>query len=238
MKAYICSDLHCEFHEDGGRKLIVKVLPEADIAIVAGDLAVADGLGPALKLLADKYRQVVYVAGNHDYYNFSLEGVEAIRHSLNLPNVHWLEDEVTQIEGLRFVGCTLWFGWHRTELEQQISDFQVIAGFRGWVHEKNRRSMEFLRDNVTADSVVVTHHLPSGRSIVPRYQGSPLNCFFACPEAEEILLKKAPRLWIHGHTHDSVDYRLGQTRVICNPFGYAGVEVNPSFQTEKLILDL
>jgi Icc-related predicted phosphoesterase len=238
MKAYVCSDLHCEFHEDGGKKLITQILPGAPIAIVAGDLAVGEGLRPALKLLADKYRQVVYIAGNHDYYNSSREGIEAIRQSMNLPNVHWLEDEVVQIEGLRFVGCTLWFGWHRSDLELQITDFQVIAGIRRWVHEKNQKSLEFLRKNVKADSIVVTHHLPSNRSIVPRYQGSPLNCFFACPEAEEILLEKAPRLWIHGHTHDSLDYHLGQTRVICNPFGYAGVEMNPSFLAEKLMLDL
>jgi len=238
MKAYVCSDLHCEFHKDGGKKLIDRILPKADIAIVAGDLAVGEGLRPALKLLADRYPHVVYIAGNHDYYYSSLEGVQAIRQSLNLPNVHWLEDQAAQIEGLRFVGGTLWFGWHRCDLEQEISDFQVIAGIREWVHEKNRRTIEFLRESVTADSIVVTHHLPSTRSIVPRYQGSGLNCFFACPQAEKILMEKAPRLWIHGHTHDSLDYRLGQTRVICNPFGYAGIEVNPSFQTERLILDL
>ena len=73
---------------------------------------------------------------------------------------------------------------------------------------------------------------------MPRYQGSPLNCFFACPEAEAILLEKAPRLWVHGHTHDSLDYQLGKTRVLCNPFGYAGVEMNASFQTAELVLDL
>ena len=27
-------------------------------------------------------------------------------------------------------------------------------------------------------------------------------------------------LWIHGHTHDSFDYVLNGTRVVCNPRGY------------------
>jgi Icc-related predicted phosphoesterase len=238
VKTYICADLHCEFHPDGGRELITHILPDADIAIVAGDLAVAKGLRSALELLAERYPHVIYVAGNHDYYHSSLEEVECLRRTLGLENVHWLEDEVVEVAGVRFVGCTLWFGRHRAELECGISDFEVIADIRRWVIRKNAQSLEFLRGSVTPDSVVVTHHLPSLRSIVPRYRDSALNCFFACPQAEEIILKKSPRLWIHGHTHDSLDYRLGQTRVFCNPLGYAGVEVNPFFKTDEAILDL
>jgi len=137
MRAYVCGDLHCEFHRDGGRQLIGHVLPKADIAVVAGDLAVGRELRAALKLLADKYRQVVYVAGNHDYYHSGLEEIDGIRRTLELNNVHWLENEAVEIEGARFVGCTLWFGWHREDLEMQISDFQVIRGLRQWVHPRN-----------------------------------------------------------------------------------------------------
>ncbi len=210
MKAYICSDLHCEFHADGGRELITRTLPDADVAIVAGDLALAGGLREALTLLADRYRHVVYVAGNHDDYRSSLEEVGEIHRTLGLNNVHWLENEVAEIDGVRFVGCTLWFGWHRRELEHQLNDFELITGLRAWVHQKNAESLEFLRRNVTAESVVVTHHLPTGSSTVARYRNDPLNCFFVCPEAEEILLKQTPRLCVHGHTHDSLDYRLGR----------------------------
>jgi predicted phosphodiesterase len=88
MKAYVCADLHCEFQPDGGRELIEHALPDAEIAIVAGDLATAKGLRQALELLAKKYRHVLYVAGNHDYYHSSLEEVEHIRRTLGLENVH------------------------------------------------------------------------------------------------------------------------------------------------------
>ena len=42
------------------------------------------------------------------------------------------------------------------------------------------------------------------------------------------------QLWIHGHTHDSFDYRLNGTRVVCNPRGYArdGVNENARFDLE------
>ena len=31
---------------------------------------------------------------------------------------------------------------------------------------------------------------------------------------------KVPVLWVHGHTHDSFDYQIGNCRVVCNPRGY------------------
>ena len=38
-------------------------------------------------------------------------------------------------------------------------------------------------------------------------------------------------LWVHGHTHDSFDYTVNGTRVVCNPRGYAknGVDENAGF---------
>jgi Icc-related predicted phosphoesterase len=43
-----------------------------------------------------------------------------------------------------------------------------------------------------------------------------------------------PALWLHGHTHGSCDYKLGDTRVVCNPMGYPG-EVS---EYTKLTIDL
>jgi hypothetical protein len=68
---------------------------------------------------------------------------------------------------------------------------------------------------------VVTHHLPSMRSVAPRYENDPLTAAFAsnCDD----LLELGADLWIHGHTHDSCDYMAGRMRVVCNPRGYAEV---------------
>ena len=65
------SDLHFEFHRDGGAALVASLDPtRADVLVVAGDLAVADGIAPALDLLCERYapRPVVYVHGNHELY--------------------------------------------------------------------------------------------------------------------------------------------------------------------------
>jgi hypothetical protein len=45
------------------------------------------------------------------------------------------------------------------------------------------------------------------------------------------------QLWVHGHTHDSFDYTLNGTRVVCNPRGYAkgGVNENPLFDPNLMV---
>lgn len=67
---------------------------------------------------------------------------------------------------------------------------------------------------------MVTHHLPHPRSIHPKYRGSGLNRFFL-HDVSPIVENAGAALWVHGHTHSSFDYMAGETRVVCNPFGYA-----------------
>lgn len=55
--------------------------------------------------------------------------------------------------------------------------------------------------------------------MAPRYAGDPLNAFFLC-DMEALIEERKPHWWIHGHTHEPCDYRLGATRVVANPRGY------------------
>ena len=68
-------------------------------------------------------------------------------------------------------------------------------------------------------TIVVTHHAPSARSEAPQYARSPLTPAFASNLDSLIEQSKIP-LWIHGHTHYNVDYRLGSTRILTNQSGY------------------
>lgn len=69
--------------------------------------------------------------------------------------------------------------------------------------------------------VVVTHHLPSERSVSAKYARHELTPAFAS-HLDDLI--PGAQLWIHGHTHESVDYvgdAAGRvTRVVCNPRGY------------------
>lgn len=81
--------------------------------------------------------------------------------------------------------------------------------------------------------MVITHHAPSRHSIHPRFGDSLLNACFVS-DAAHLLGADRVSLWIHGHTHDSFDYRVNGTRVVCNPRGYArgGVNENPLFDPD------
>ena len=50
---------------------------------------------------------------------------------------------------------------------------------------------------------------------VVRFARSLLNACFVS-EAEYLLCDDRVALWIHGHTHDSFDYCVRETRVMCN----------------------
>ena len=82
---------------------------------------------------------------------------------------------------------------------------------------------------------MITHHA-IGPSIHPRYAGSLLSACFVS-DAEHLVNGEREQLWIHGHTHDSFDYVVGGTRVICNPRGYAknGVNENPHFDPDLIV---
>jgi Icc-related predicted phosphoesterase len=239
MKIRIASDLHTEFHADRGETLLGEVTSgEYDVLVVAGDLSDAENLPRALGLLArgTEGRPIVYVLGNHEYYGATRAAI--VRRVREIEETHshlyLLDTEAVTIDGVRFLGTTLWFP--KTPVpgpEWAMNDFTVIPGFRDWVYAENRVALKMLERGIAQADVIVTHHLPHQRSVSRQYVGSPLNPYFVC----EVPALKAPerlgrKLWIHGHTHDSARYRLGElgeVEVICNPFGYAGEEENPDF---------
>ena len=84
--------------------------------------------------------------------------------------------------------------------------------------------------------MVITHHAPSRGSIHPRFEGSLVNACFVS-DAKYLLDGRRAQLWIHGHTHDSFDYVVNGTRIVCNPRGYAkaGVNENALFDPDLTI---
>jgi Icc-related predicted phosphoesterase len=75
--------------------------------------------------------------------------------------------------------------------------------------------------------VVCGHHAPSLKSIHPKYAHDfRMNGAYSSDLSDFILDHPQICLWTHGHTHDSFDYMIGSTRVICNPRGYVGYEAS------------
>lgn len=94
-----------------------------------------------------------------------------------------------------------------------------------------------LAASVPAKTVVVSHHCPSLQSIPPQFRAGDANKFSPIYASDLRYLGGRAALWIHGHVHESCDYDMQGTRVICNPMGYCSKELgpqNPAF-TELLI---
>lgn len=226
MKLRIVSDLHLERHRDGGLCLLTEIQhnPDFDVLVVAGDLADANTLQKSLRMVARTVepKPVVYVLGNHELYGGSPESAYADAKEVadSCKNLHVLEQDVLELQGQRFIGCTLWYPhpvWLQTDYE--MGDFEYIEGFRDWIHDYAKSSDRFLRNNIQEGDVVVTHFLPHLKSILPRFKRSPINGYFV-HNVGDVVEHGGAKLWIHGHTHGSLNYRVGGTRVICNPHGY------------------
>jgi predicted MPP superfamily phosphohydrolase len=229
----IVSDLHTEFHADRGETLLREVTAgEYDVLVVAGDMSDAENLPTALEFLClgTGGRPIVYVLGNHEYYGSSRPSVLKLvrdaekRH----PHLHFLDTRTVDIDGCRFLGTTLWFR-QSTGPEWAMNDFSAVQGFRGWVYQENRRALALLEEEFERADVVVTHHLPHRKSVAPEFAKSELNRYFVCEVPELRHLRPRAKLWVHGHTHSSLRYRLGGIQVVCNPFGYALQEENRGF---------
>lgn len=238
MKAIIISDLHLEFGELG------PMLPEADLLIYAGDLNTKARMN-YIKMMAKYFDDVIFVDGNHEFYKGDLHRT---RHKIGddlseYSNIHYLVNEKVNIKGVDFLGCTLWTDMDNgdpllmMEATHMMNDFNQIrtnhyAGRftpKVWLSE-HEKSKNFLEKNMTPNSVVITHHLPSMQSVDPRYAHLERMNHLYASDLEWMMRDFQPQLWIHGHTHCNMDYWVDNTRVVCNPRGYPGE--NPNFDPE------
>lgn len=221
----IISDLHCEFEDDGGEDMIRAMPVNANILIVAGDLVpLRHEPSNIFRMLCERFDHVIYVLGNHEYYGTSpiLANRTIAQIADDLQNLHVLNPGIVEIDGIRFVGATLWFPPTPDEImyRHHLNDFNNIRNFLPWVHDTHAHDLKFLEEKIQPGDVVITHHLPHEKSIAPCYAGSRLNRFFLASDAMPLVEKCNAKLWIHGHTHTGCDYKIGNTNIICNPKGY------------------
>jgi hypothetical protein len=243
VKLWLLSDLHFEFHADGGLSFLASLPePDYDLAVIAGDLCDYKTLRRSLQLVSARFKHVAYILGNHECYGGSIANAHlvAARMAQDLPNLTYLDCSYIDLgEGRKLHGHTLWFPYPNREnfrWEKGMNDFYQIADFRAEVGPENQRALRYLGANVHRGDVVVTHHLPIQQCIHSKYAGSPLNAYFV-GGAKNVILEREPSLWMHGHGHDSCDFVFGATRFLRNPFGYSGHELNRNFNT-GLVLEV
>jgi len=253
MRLHVLSDLHLGFGA------LERPRNNADLVVLAGDIARPRD---AAAFASSFDRPVLMVFGNHEFYGSSLDGAaDELKALCAGTQVRVLDTDEIVVGGVRFLGATLWtdfalFGEGEpmatamAAARERIRDFSRIriaeSSASMFTPEDARalfhRHASWLADRLAAPhagpTVVITHHAPSRLSIHPRFAGSLINACFVS-DAEHLLGGDRVQLWIHGHTHDSFDYRVKGTRVVCNPRGYAknGVNENALFDP-NLVVDV
>lgn len=257
MKIALYSDLHREiFSED----LVLPPL-DVDLVILAGDV---DSHTHGLTWAAQELRawpsvpDVVYVAGNHEYYGAHLGLLAELRRPRwRDRGVHFLERETLERDGVRILGCTLWSSFDldgaasmsvaMAAAQSAIDDYCVIGARGGqWLTPQNtqalhRTAVRWLDAELSRPfagrTVVVTHFAPHGGCVAPQHTNSDLSPYFVT-DLSWLMQKHRIALWCHGHTHTNNDFEAENgCRVISNQRGYPG-EVDRSGFRSDLVIDI
>jgi predicted phosphodiesterase len=234
MRIQLASDLHLELLRHWPDERLVTPAPDADVLVLAGDIHRGT---EAIERFAAWPVPVLYVAGNHEFYRHDWDTLRTeLRKASEGTNVRFLDNDAITLGGVRFLGSTLWTDYALPGIgvpeamaiaERFLLDHQRILTANGLFRAQQAladhgRSREWLARELAADrarpTVVITHHAPHAGSIHPRFAGSPINGGFI---SDLTGLVEQADLWLHGHVHDSFDYRVGRCRVVTNPRGYA-----------------
>ena len=202
-----------------------------------------------------------YYRHNYDAWNKTMQE----RFENYCPGLRFALGEVGMFaeNGVRYIYTTLWGDGGPTLADQgavgwYLNDFRLIK--RDGHGDPNYRKIPrnftvpdmigiFKGQKATLDAwlkgpydgktVVITHHLPSRRLVSARFwpkDGSDgANGGFVGQCDDILAYDHAPSIWIHGHTHDTIDTQLWKTRIVCNPAGYRGEWNSPhnSFMTAE-----
>lgn len=265
MKIQLLSDLHLESQP----QIQIAPAPGADLLVLAGDIgsyqrgSQLPGSDYGLTRFSPRHgwpTPVLYVPGNHEYDGDDFDAVhQRLRALCDTLGIEWLDRESRVIDGVRFVGCTLWAdfdalvppGASVAEAERQrgkafrAANFYLkkMGGMRGsepmlapQIREEALRHQAWLRDALAqpfdGPTVAVTHFAPTLASADPRYGLVPGTAGF-CNSLDSLL--PLADVWLHGHLHCAFDYVKDGCRVIANPLGYADKGEQAGFAPQQLI---
>lgn len=260
-KLRIMSDLHLEFgpldiQPIGENALILAgdIATYTDGAATARDYARAYNIPVVMIAGNHEFYRVKWGAPTDRPIDYTIDStIAALRAVADTePLLHFLENDTAIVAGIQFIGCTLWTDFALNgdatlgmlRAAKNLNDYNLIQEEDGRFKPKHARqrhmlSLGVLREKLRTRSldnlprVVITHHLPSARSLDGRYNNES-SCAYAS-SLDNLVADSGAAVWVHGHTHVSKDYWIGNTRIVCNPRGYYGDELNSEFNPDLIV---
>ena len=262
MKILPLSDLHLEFDEVVPKNAKYKPSrKDRDILVLAGDIHTGLNAQKFIKQQL-RYSDIVYVLGNHEYYNNNFETLlDEWKQKENEINeyskqkgfdntLYVLQNSSVIIGNTKFIGFTMWTSLSSENealyhiADRKMNDYHCITDNEGFGINPNRtiesfyQSKKYLKTELSnpfnGKTVIVTHHAPHEKSIAECFKGDILNDAYY-EDMSDIINEHKPELWIHGHVHNSFDYMIENTRVVSNPRGYNKKNHYVSLMTDEIV---
>ena len=251
MRIRLFSDLHLEFYTNVSKlqRQILRNIEDSledEVLVLAGDIGypltrkhrINQNYVELLRQLRSRWKHVLLVSGNHEYYPCSdvipFSYVEScIRDICTELDVHYLQKDSLVIEGIRFLGTTLWSAITATAF-QQMNDRFIFPSYHHY-RDLHKEQLQWLQEELPKSglpTIVITHHLPSYQLIHPKYHDEVTNSAYATNLEALIASRECIKLWCCGHTHEKSSLQLGSTRIVTNPYGYPGEKRETTFTPE------
>lgn len=258
MRIRIISDIHCDINSND----IYNYNFSDDFVICCGDIS-GDRFATE-NWIKKNIKSGIFIAGNHLGYNMATgtsddtltNSIKYLQKQFCEAPIYFLENQFVEIEDIIFIGCTLFtdFKLYNKSFESMLFASRKLNDFR-YVQllKRNKiklitpmdqvaffnKSIKFIESICKKYSnkkvVVITHHAPSFKSVPDSYKRDILSAAYAS-NLESIIEKyNNLKLWCHGHMHESCDYILHGTRIVCNPRGY--YNENPYFKENGIVID-
>lgn len=228
-KFEIVSDLHLDHFQgsgDKGLEFLENLFrnPQAPTLLIAGDIGFQNDFYSSyfFTLVKRKYKKVICVLGNHDYWKLSLDAPKVWKERYQRGNIFILEKESLRVEKVNIFGTTLWSKLDPLNIpaiRSMVKDFKYIKEFSDYQNycKAYEESLGALKDFCKTPCLILTHHSPI--FVDNRYKNSILESAF-CNTLENFIFDSNIKAWVFGHVHKKVDTYLGNTRLVNNSFGY------------------
>jgi predicted phosphodiesterase len=257
------SDTHLNIHYANKVALWEPTPLETDketVLILAGDIWESDKFmmhanKSWIKPIAERFLAVIMVAGNHDnwgenFHYYPTKIKEQIKKA-KLDNVYFLDNDAVTIDNVKFLGGTLWTDFNKSDpftvwqAKFHMNDYNYIRagdGYRKLLADDillaHRKTKDFIFNNLEKKDgekiVVVTHHSPSFQSLSDEYRGNGYSNGYYHSEFGDLIVDSGIGLWVYGHTHCPMKYKIGETTLMNNAVGYYGHE-NTGYDPINLI---
>lgn len=213
------------------------------------------------KAVSVKYKHVLWTHGNHELYGgimgtLSTDIVRKFLYDLDITNIEYIVCGSRVIDDVLFIAATMWTDFNKgnpsimSVAQYGMNDYRRImivdksldSGVRyitaADILDVNSEHTSYINNNLkyTFDKVVVmTHHAPNVKS-AGASRPSELDYAYCCSNLDDMIMDNPQiKYWIHGHTHNRVDYMIGSTNVLSNCRGYIGYERDASTFEIKVI---